>query len=222
MASAPGQHQREADEHPGGQRLAEQHHAEDQRHRGVDVGDDRVRRRAAPRPVAAGGLPAVPLAQPARADLGALFVGAGIFAVFFFVTLWMQVVNGYSPVRSGLAFLPMTVLIGVAAGIGSQLLGRIGPWPLLLRRLGACRRSGRPERAARVLRRPRRGLGRRVPGQRRAAAGGRPGDVRPGPGQQAGRGRGAQGGGRREPPERVRARSGTGVVRSAAGVRRPS
>ena len=65
------------------------------------------------------------------ADLGALFVGAGIFAIFFFLILWMQVVNGYSPVRSGLAFLPMTVLIGVSAGIGSQLLGRIGPRPLL-------------------------------------------------------------------------------------------
>ena len=65
------------------------------------------------------------------ADLGALLVGAGIFAIFFFLTLWMQVVNGYSPVRSGLAFLPMTVLIGVSAGIGSQLLGRVGPRPLL-------------------------------------------------------------------------------------------
>ena len=65
------------------------------------------------------------------ADLGALFVGAGIFALFFFVTLWMQVVNGYSPVRSGLAFLPMTLLIGVGAGVGSRLLGRIGPRPLL-------------------------------------------------------------------------------------------
>ena len=66
------------------------------------------------------------------ADLGSLLVGAGIFAIFFFLILWMQVVNGYSPVRSGLAFLPMTVLIGVSAGIGSQLLGRIGPRPLLV------------------------------------------------------------------------------------------
>jgi EmrB/QacA subfamily drug resistance transporter len=67
----------------------------------------------------------------AGADLGALLVGAGIFAIFFFLILWMQVVNHYSPVKSGLAFLPMTVLIGVSAGIGSQLLGRIGPRPLL-------------------------------------------------------------------------------------------
>jgi EmrB/QacA subfamily drug resistance transporter len=66
------------------------------------------------------------------ADLGALFVGAGIFAVFFFMILWMQQINGYSPIRSGFAFLPMTLCIGVAAGIGSQLLGRVGPRPLLI------------------------------------------------------------------------------------------
>jgi EmrB/QacA subfamily drug resistance transporter len=66
------------------------------------------------------------------ADVGALFVGAGIFAIFFFLILWMQQVNGYSPIRSGLAFLPMTLCIGIAAGIGSNLLGKIGPRPLLI------------------------------------------------------------------------------------------
>ncbi len=66
------------------------------------------------------------------ADLGSLLVGAGIFAIFFFLILWMQQINGYSPVKSGLLFLPMTVLIGVSAGIGAQLLGKIGPRPLLL------------------------------------------------------------------------------------------
>jgi EmrB/QacA subfamily drug resistance transporter len=66
------------------------------------------------------------------ADLGALFIGAGIFAIFFFLILWMQQVNGWSPVRAGVAFLPMTVLIGTAAGISSNLLGKIGPRPLLL------------------------------------------------------------------------------------------
>ena len=66
------------------------------------------------------------------ADLGALFVGAGIFAVFFFLILWMQQVNGWSPITSGFAFLPMTLCIGIAAGIASQLLGRIGPRPLLV------------------------------------------------------------------------------------------
>ena len=65
------------------------------------------------------------------ADVGALFVGAGIFAIFFFLILWMQVIHGFSPVKAGLAFLPMTVLIGTGAGIGSKLLGKIGPRPLL-------------------------------------------------------------------------------------------
>lgn len=68
----------------------------------------------------------------AGADLGALFIGAGIFAIFFFLILWMQDVNGYSPIRAGVAFLPMTLLIGTAAGISSNLLGKIGPRPLLL------------------------------------------------------------------------------------------
>ena len=66
------------------------------------------------------------------ADAGALLIGAGIFAIFFFLILWMQTINGWSPIKSGFAFLPMTVLIGVGAGIGSQLLGKIGPRPLLI------------------------------------------------------------------------------------------
>ena len=65
------------------------------------------------------------------ADLGALFIGAGIFAIFFFVILWMEQVNGWSPIKSGLAFLPMPFCIGISAGIGSKLLGKIGPRPLL-------------------------------------------------------------------------------------------
>lgn len=66
------------------------------------------------------------------ADLGALFVGAGIFAIFFFMILWMQQVNHWSPVHAGLAFLPMPFSIGISAGIASKLLGRVGPGPLLL------------------------------------------------------------------------------------------
>jgi predicted MFS family arabinose efflux permease len=65
------------------------------------------------------------------ADVGALFVGAGIFAIFFFLILWMQVINGYSPIKSGLLFLPMTVIIGISAGVSAKLLGRVGPRPLL-------------------------------------------------------------------------------------------
>ena len=66
------------------------------------------------------------------ADLGALFIGAGVFAIFFFLILWMQTINHWSPIKAGFAFLPMTLLIGVGAGVGSQLLGKIGPRPLLI------------------------------------------------------------------------------------------
>ncbi|MCW2571013.1 MAG: drug resistance transporter, EmrB/QacA subfamily [Frankiales bacterium] len=65
------------------------------------------------------------------ADVGAVFVGAGIFAMFFFMILWMQQVNGWSPVKAGLAFLPMPVLIGVSATVSAQLLGKVGPRLLL-------------------------------------------------------------------------------------------
>ena len=66
------------------------------------------------------------------ADAAALLLGAGVFAIFFFLILWAQEVNGWSPIKSGFAFLPMTLLIGLGAGIGSQLLGRVGPRPLLV------------------------------------------------------------------------------------------
>ncbi len=66
------------------------------------------------------------------ADVGALLVGTGIFALFFFVVLWMQQVNGYSAIRSGLSFLPMTILIGASAGFSAKMLARTGPRPLLM------------------------------------------------------------------------------------------
>jgi EmrB/QacA subfamily drug resistance transporter len=65
-------------------------------------------------------------------DVGGLFVFAGIFAIFFFMVLWMQQVNGWSPVHAGVAFLPMPFTIGISAGITSKILGRTGPGPLLL------------------------------------------------------------------------------------------
>ena len=66
------------------------------------------------------------------ADTGILFVGAGIFGIFFFLTLWMQIINDYSPIQAGIAVLPMPIVIGIGAGLSSQLLGRIGPRPLVI------------------------------------------------------------------------------------------
>ncbi|AKU16282.1 DHA2 family efflux MFS transporter permease subunit [Luteipulveratus mongoliensis] len=56
-----------------------------------------------------------------------LLVGAGMFAMFFFLGLFVQQVLGYSPVKAGFAFLPFSVGIAVAAGIASSLVGKIDP-----------------------------------------------------------------------------------------------
>jgi EmrB/QacA subfamily drug resistance transporter len=61
-----------------------------------------------------------------------LLVGAGLFAMFLFLTFYLQVVLGYSPLTSGYAFLPFSGGIIVSAGIVSQLLPRVGPKPLMI------------------------------------------------------------------------------------------
>ncbi|MGH9077238.1 MAG: MFS transporter [Acidimicrobiales bacterium] len=61
-----------------------------------------------------------------------LFVAAALFAMFFFLTQYLQNVKGYSPLKTGLAFLPLSGLIGIGAQTASALVGRIGVRPLLL------------------------------------------------------------------------------------------
>ena len=51
---------------------------------------------------------------------------SGMFAMFFFNTLYIQRVLGYGPLKAGLAFLPFTAGIMVSAGIASQFAPRIG------------------------------------------------------------------------------------------------
>lgn len=60
-----------------------------------------------------------------------LLVGASLFSMFFFITLYMQQVLGYTPIHAGLSYLPLAVSIIVAAGIASQLVTRIGFKPVL-------------------------------------------------------------------------------------------
>jgi EmrB/QacA subfamily drug resistance transporter len=62
----------------------------------------------------------------AGANLTLLIVIGGLFAFFFFSSLYVQRILGYSPLQAGLAFLPVTVGIGVGAGIAQQLVKRIG------------------------------------------------------------------------------------------------
>jgi hypothetical protein len=61
----------------------------------------------------------------------ALLLGLAIFAVFYFLTLYMQQVLGFSPLRTGVAYLPITFGIIVVAAVLSPLISRIGvTWPL--------------------------------------------------------------------------------------------
>ena len=64
--------------------------------------------------------------------LGSLVVGAGLFSMFLFLGLYLQVILGYTPLKSGFAFLPFTAGIIVFAGIASQLLPKVGPRPLMV------------------------------------------------------------------------------------------
>jgi EmrB/QacA subfamily drug resistance transporter len=62
----------------------------------------------------------------AAANLTGLIGFAGVLSMFYFLTLYMQNVLGYSPVVAGAAYLPLTVAIGISAGVGSKLLTKVG------------------------------------------------------------------------------------------------
>jgi EmrB/QacA subfamily drug resistance transporter len=66
----------------------------------------------------------------AAADVTQMIAFAGFVSLFFFLTLYMQNVLGYSPIESGSAYLPVTAGIAVAAGISSRLFARIGTRPV--------------------------------------------------------------------------------------------
>jgi EmrB/QacA subfamily drug resistance transporter len=61
-----------------------------------------------------------------------LCVGTAMFGMFFFLTLFVQQVWGYSPLKSGIAYLPFVAAIMLASGSASQLVPRIGARPLML------------------------------------------------------------------------------------------
>jgi EmrB/QacA subfamily drug resistance transporter len=66
------------------------------------------------------------------ANLVVFLVGAASFAMWFFLSLYLQQVQGYSPLKAGLTFLPMTLCIAAASTIASRLVIRTGPKPLLI------------------------------------------------------------------------------------------
>jgi EmrB/QacA subfamily drug resistance transporter len=68
----------------------------------------------------------------AAADATQLVALAGFLPMFFFLTLYMQTVLGYSPIQTGVAYLPLTGGFIIAASISSQLFARIGTKPVVV------------------------------------------------------------------------------------------
>ncbi len=62
----------------------------------------------------------------AVADTVLLLVASAMFGMFFFASLYVQEVLGYSPLKAGLAFLPVTAGIVIGAGLSQQLIRRVG------------------------------------------------------------------------------------------------
>ncbi|MEU9779528.1 MFS transporter [Streptomyces phaeochromogenes] len=60
-----------------------------------------------------------------------LCLAAAMFGMFFFLTLFVQNILGFSPLEAGLAFLPVSAIIAIGAGVASQLLPKWGPKPFM-------------------------------------------------------------------------------------------
>jgi predicted MFS family arabinose efflux permease len=69
------------------------------------------------------------------ANLVMFCFGVGMFAMWFFLSLYLQQVLGYSPVVTGVTFLPQTVAIAVGATLSGRLAPKLGPRNVLM--LGA-------------------------------------------------------------------------------------
>ncbi len=66
------------------------------------------------------------------AYITSMLVGAGLFGAFLFLTLFLQNVLHYTPLKAGFASLPVTVGVLISATLASNLLPRIGPKPLMI------------------------------------------------------------------------------------------
>jgi EmrB/QacA subfamily drug resistance transporter len=62
----------------------------------------------------------------ATANAVLFIIVGGLFGMFFFATLYVQQILGYSPLEAGFAFLPVTLGIIAGAGISQQLIQRVG------------------------------------------------------------------------------------------------
>jgi EmrB/QacA subfamily drug resistance transporter len=68
----------------------------------------------------------------AAADVTQLVGVAGFIAMFFFVTLYMQTILDWSPLRTGVAYLPVCGGVIVTSGVTSQLIPRLGTRPVIV------------------------------------------------------------------------------------------
>jgi EmrB/QacA subfamily drug resistance transporter len=68
----------------------------------------------------------------AGANLVGFFVSFAMFAMFFFLALYMQNILGFSPLETGVRFLPSTVMVIAMGPIAGRLTDRIGPRPLIV------------------------------------------------------------------------------------------
>ena len=64
--------------------------------------------------------------------LATLLVGSGLFTMFFFLSLYFQQILGFSPLKSGFAFLPFSLGVISFAGVAAKLLPKVGARPLML------------------------------------------------------------------------------------------
>jgi EmrB/QacA subfamily drug resistance transporter len=60
------------------------------------------------------------------ANIVGLLIGMSLFSMFFFISLYLQDVMGYTPIKTGIAYLPLAVGIILSAGLASQLVTRVG------------------------------------------------------------------------------------------------
>ena len=68
----------------------------------------------------------------AAANLTQLITFAGLYSMFFFLSLYMQNVLGYPPMQTGLAYLPLTAGFMIAAALATPLLPRLGTRPVIV------------------------------------------------------------------------------------------
>jgi predicted MFS family arabinose efflux permease len=69
--------------------------------------------------------------QLSAANVVMVLLGASSFAMWYFVSLYLQEVRGYSPIETGLAILPMALAVALGAQIAGKGTARLGAGPFL-------------------------------------------------------------------------------------------